>query len=236
MNPKSQSLIQALNDEERKHIASWAIKTSRTEEWTGAQVLRLLSIPDHDQRFGRENLLRQASEELNHARMYAAFSQQFKDAHWLAEYAKRSQNFTASSFTAILRNLDANPLLSPLARISFLTGIFFLDLAGLMTVNVYEESPFEELQEIALQIRADEGRHVHDGREWLMQNVAEVEGGKVRLAESVNALLPQIDNFFGGDESPVQSTLRKAGIRSVPNKQLKEKFRQKITALLHLEG
>jgi 1,2-phenylacetyl-CoA epoxidase catalytic subunit len=234
MNAKSLSIIQRLSDEERRHIASWAAKTSRTEEWTGAEVLRLLSVPDHDTRFGRENLLRQASEELNHARMYAAFAQQFKDGVWLAEYAGRSQNFTQASFTAILRTLDTTPLLSSMSRIPFLTGVFFLDLAGLMTVNVYEESPFEELQEIALQIRADEGRHVHDGREWLMQTVSEVEGGQAFLQEAVKRLLPQADAFFGGDDSPVQATLRKVGIRSVPNAQLKEKFRQKVTALLHL--
>lgn len=230
----SQTLIEQLSDEERRHVASWAIKTSRTEEWTGAQVLRLLSLPDHEQRFGRDNLLRQASEELTHARMYAAFAQQFQPAQWLVEYAQRSQNFSGASFTAILRSLDATALLTPISRISFLTGIFFLDLAGLMTVNVYEESPFEELQEIALQIRADEGRHVHDGREWLMQTAAEAPNGKRLLQEAVQALLPQIDTFFGGDDSPVQRTLRKAGIRSVANGQLKDKFRQKITALLHL--
>ena len=198
-------------------------------------MLRLLSLPDHEKRFGRENLLRQASEELNHACMYAAFAQQFKDEAWLTEYAKRALNFTGASFTAILRNLDLTSLLSPQSRVPFLTGVFFLDLAGLMTVNVYEESPFEELQEIALQIRADEGRHVHDGREWLMQTVAEAQQGRFLLKEAVQNLLPLIDTFFGGDDSPVQHTLRRAGIRSVSNEQLKDKFRQKITALLHLD-
>src|SRR5688572_21276713 len=116
MHEKSISIIQNLSDEERRHIASWAAKTSRTEEWTGAEVLRLLSIPDHDARFGRENLLRQASEELNHARMYAAFAQEFKDPSWIAEYAKKSLNFTSSSFTAVLRTLDTTPILSLASR------------------------------------------------------------------------------------------------------------------------
>ena len=75
---------------------------------------------------------------------------------------------------------------------------------------------------------------VHDGREWLMQTAAEVSDGKARLREAVQALLPQIDTFFGGDDSPVQRTLRKVGIRSVANGLLKDKFRQKVTALLHL--
>lgn len=233
----SHSLIAALSEEERQHVASWAAKTSRTEEWTGAQVVRLLAVTEEGEPFGaREDLLRQASEELTHARLYAAFAQKFKDASWIGEYAARRRNFQEASFTSILRRMDATPVSHDGAsRIRFLVGLFFLDLAGLMTVNVYEESPFSELQEIALQIRADEGRHVHDGREWLLSQSASLAGGKALLANAVEELLPDIDAFFGGDDSPVQRTLKKTGIRKVPNAELKRKFRDKIRALLHLD-
>lgn len=231
----SADLIAALSDEERRHIASWAAKTSRTEEWTGAQVLRLLAVSERERFSAEAELIRQATEELTHARLYAAFAQQFKDAAWLAAYAERSQNFTASGFTAILRRLEVTPVSHGAApRVRFLTGLFFLDLAGLMTVNVYEESPFSELQDIALQIRADEGRHVHDGREWLLRLSTELPEGGELLRRAVAELLPDIDAFFGGDDSPVQKTLHKVGIRNTPNAQLKAKFRSKVTALLHL--
>jgi 1,2-phenylacetyl-CoA epoxidase catalytic subunit len=232
----SDTLIARLSSEERQHIASWAAKTSRTEEWTGAQVVRLLAATQDRERFGPEaDLLRQAAEELTHARLYAAFAQQFKEPAWLSAYAQKAQNFSQSSFTALLRRMDATPVShDPGARVRFLTGLFFLDLAGLMTVNVYEESPFPELQEIALQIRTDEGRHVHDGREWLLSLSAALPAGRELLRQAVDELLPDIDAFFGGDESPVQATLQKVGIRKTPNAQLKAKFRDKITALLHL--
>jgi 1,2-phenylacetyl-CoA epoxidase catalytic subunit len=230
------ALIAELSDEERRHIASWAAKTSRTEEWTGAQVARLLALPEGAERFGpKEGILRQAAEELNHARLYAAFARRFKDAAWIAAYAAKSQNFAAANFTSILRRMDATSVTCDDAtRVPFLCGLFFLDLAGLMTVNVYEESPFSELQDIALVIRADEGRHVHDGREWLMSTAATAPNGRELLRQAVATLLPEIDAFFGGDASPVQSTLQKVGIRKTQNAALKAKFREKVTALLHL--
>jgi 1,2-phenylacetyl-CoA epoxidase catalytic subunit len=221
-----------LDDEERDHIASWALKTSRTEEWTGEQVLRLLSLPEQEPR--RALVLAQASDELDHARLYGSFARVFRDESWCADYCSRRQNFSKSRFTGILQILDETPVPrgGPLL-VRFYTGLFFLDLAGLMTVNVYQESPFEELHEIAERIQKDEGKHVQHGRELLL-GVSSDEAGKRTLREAVDLMLPEIDAFFGGDDSPVQATLRKVGIRKTRNSTLKSEFRERIAALLHL--
>ncbi len=233
--PTDAELISALSEEERVHVASWAVKTSRTEEWTGQQVMRLLTLVGHEPLVGTAELvLQQAREELNHAKLYAEVAQRFRDAAWCSAYCTRAKNFSSSGFTQILRTLDSTPTshAGP-SLIRFFTGLFFLDLAGLMTVNVYEESPFASLQDVALVVRSDEGRHVHHGREFLLRSSESAEG-KALLRDAVVEMLPQIDAFFGGDDSPVQQTLHKVGIRKTPNSALKSKFREKVSALLHL--
>jgi 1,2-phenylacetyl-CoA epoxidase catalytic subunit len=117
--------------------------------------------------------------------------------------------------------------------VRFFTGLFFLDLAGLLAVTVYEASPFPMLQETARIIRDDEGRHVHSGRDFLLRVAATTEG-RQQLDRAAAELLPLIDAFFGGDDSPVQRTLLEVGIRTTSNSALKQRFHDKARALLHL--
>jgi 1,2-phenylacetyl-CoA epoxidase catalytic subunit len=224
--------IERLSEEERAQVAAWAIKTSRTEEWTGAQVARLLALGPAAPG-GAEALLAQAREEFHHAELYAGLARRFQPAAWCADYAARRANFREAGFTAIFRVLEATPVAEGVALVRYLTGLFFLDLAGLMAVDVYQASPFASLQEVARVVKADEGRHVHLGREFLRASARE-PGGEARLAGAVAELLPAIDAFFGGDDSPGQRTLQRVGIRSVSNAELKAHFRAKAKAMLHV--
>ncbi len=235
-------IVQAIPIEDRRLMATWALKTARTEEWTGQQVIRLLSvsqarggIPSPDE------IVRHAAEEFRHSALYAGFAETLlvDDAAsfvWLGDYAAKRSNFRDAGFTAIFRTMDAIPLAphggNERHRIRFYMALFFLDLAGLMTVNVYDEAPFESLQRLALEIRGDESRHVQFGRDYL------IAGGDERrplVREAALEMLPMIESFLGGDESPLQKTLAKHGIRNTSNADLRERFRAKIQALLRIE-
>lgn len=250
---------------DRLLIATWAIKTARTEEWTGQQVMRLLpTIDDVDAVSGERALVivQHAKDEFRHAELYATFARamaantgpqapgqwvQGADQKWLVDYTERHRNFRESGFTSIFRVMDEVPLCGPIAdglyagrdddvfysgHIRFYTALFFLDLAGLMTVNVYDESPFRELQAIALKVREDESRHVALGRDYLM----DVAPGRRHLVqEAVTTLLPHIKQFFGGDESHTQKALARHGIRGVSNSELWTQFKHKVGALLRVE-
>ncbi len=233
---------------DRRLIATWAIKTARTEEWTGQQVLRLLPTTE-DPEYANAILLH-AADEFRHAQLYAELAEQlvagtavpgalFTEYHWLRDYAVRRNNFRDAEFTGIFRVMDSIPMCLPAVcdvswtRTRFYTALFFLDLAGLMTVNVYDEAPLAQVQKIALEIREDESRHVQLGRDYL---TAGHTGARDHLQEAVREFLPHILFFFGGDESPTQKALQKHGFRSTPNKELFERFKKKVSALLKVEA
>lgn len=254
--------MNSLTLEQRRHIASWAIKTSRTEEWTGQQVLRLLPIaddadlPEHTEPTHflgtRASLVQQAGEELNHARLYAGFALSAVDGlglrtdlgeNWCSDYAKKKRNFADAPFTAIFRVMEQIPLTSRIDSISFadrdlvnfMTRLFFLDYAGLLTVGVYQESPFQELQDIALVVHGDEGRHIQNGLAFLRGALKQGPQGRANLWDAARAATAEIACFFGGDESPAQKTLRDVGIRKTSNKDLFAIFKRKVGALLEMD-
>lgn len=245
--------------DDRRLMATWAIKTARTEEWTGQQVLRLLpSLFDAPEQ-KRQDVLLHARDEFRHAELYAKLADDLvantgpqapgewvegADLAWIRSYASDRVNFRDSGFTTIFRVMDSIPMCfrpgnlprrgdnaTPLIR--FYTALFYLDLAGLMTVNVYDEAPFGQLQQIALEIREDESRHVHLGRDYLI--VARGADLHEQVQAAALEMLPHIQKFFGGDDSPTQKALQKYGLRSTPNKVLFEKFKAKVRALLHVE-
>ncbi len=260
------ALVAAMSQAEREHVASWAIKTSRTEELTGQQVMRLAplatavrihveealgpvpirnkpcdvvleALDESEDWPGHGVIERHASDEFEHARLYAEFATLFMPTDWCQKYAADRKNFARHGFTEMFRKLDEIPLASqPLANrtlVRFATGVFFLDLAGLLTVGVYDESPFESLRRIAVRVHADEGRHVAFGLDLLRNARNVVHADTIR--DATEEFLPLIDAFLGGDESPVQKTLAKAGIRRVSNADLKAKLRAKIAAQLALD-
>jgi len=240
--------FKGLTRSERTAICEWAMKTSRTEELTGQQVVRILGLMDlavTDAKSGLPvpaEVLLQANDEFRHAILYAQFAQAASPID-AKEIAKRG-NFSTSKFTSIFRVMDGLPVIyggEPFVH--FMVGLFFLDLAGLMTVNVYEESPFRALQQIAISIKADEGRHVSMGREYLLRvrdgkllasDGRTVDGERV-VRDAVTTMFSYIDDFFGNDTSGLQQTLRKVGIKNTPNSELKQAFRKKVNALLRLD-
>lgn len=236
--------LDELTTEQRHHVAAWAIKTSRTEEWTGGQVMRLLALDDEatTRLVGtRELILQQAREELNHAHHYAQFAHHVAGREWCADYAARKKNFVDASFTQILRSMDALPLPHVVAAtaadarlVQFMVRLLYLDYAGLLTVGVYQESPYRQLQDIAFVIHQDEGRHVQVGLAFARKALNDREGRRM-VHEAARAAWTEVSLFFGGDESPTQRTLQQLGIRRTKNAELKETFRRKISALLEVE-
>lgn len=243
--PDVNNEFQNISNADRLLIAEWACKTARTEELTGQQVMRLATLIDRDGTsdallISGAEVMRQSAEEFKHALLYAKFA--FSAAPDRDSYMALKGNFNHHQFTSIFRELDSLPVVFGGPNlVRFITGLFFLDLAGLMTVGVYEESPFPSLQSIAMEIRKDEGRHVQLSREYLL----EVRDGKVEtdgevidgvklLRQSVQDLMPHMDNFFGNDDSNLQQTLKYYGIKGTSNAELKSKFRKKVNALLHL--
>lgn len=240
--------FKGLTTADRKAICEWAMKTSRTEELTGQQVIRLLGLMDvalTDIKSGLpvpSEVTRQANDEFRHAILYAQFAQAASPID--AKEVAKQGNFASNNFTSIFRVLDSLPVIyggEPFVH--YMTGLFFLDLAGLMTVNVYEESPFRALQQIALAIKADESRHVAMGRDYLLRvrdgviltsDRREVDGEQV-VRNAVTSMLPRVDDFFGNDTSLVQQVLRKSGIKKTSNSELKLAFRKKVSALLRLD-
>lgn len=234
------ALCKTIPTDDLRLMATWAIKTARTEEWTGQQVIRLLAvsqarggIPSADE------VVRHSADEFRHSMLYAGFAETllWNDTaghEWLREYAAKRNNFRDAGFTAIFRTMDAIPLAthSPRHMIRFYMALFFLDLAGLMTVNVYDEAPFPSLQRLALEVRGDESRHVQFGRDYL---TAGHDDRKVLVREAALEMLPLVESFLGGDESSLQKTLAKHGIRSTSNTELRARFRAKVQALLRIE-
>ena len=158
---------------DRRLMATWAIKTARTEEWTGQQVLRLL--PSLDTEDEKSVVLQHAKDEFRHAELYAHLADDLVintgpqapgewvaggDHKWIRDYAATRNNFRDADFTSIFRVMDSIPMCFPTNRddghgpVRFYTALFFLDLAGLMTVNVYDEAPLSPLR----------GRHHRRGR------------------------------------------------------------------------
>lgn len=240
-----------ISSEDRQAISAWAQRTSRTEELTGQQVTRILGLSDIALGDAEDTsgipsplvVLRQAGDEFRHAILYAQFAQ----AAWpinMGEIASR-ENFNRKPFTSIFRQMDALPVIyGGESFVHYMVGLFFLDLAGLMTVNVYEMSPFKALQQIAMTIHADEGRHVQMGRDYLLRvregrlldhtGRRELDGERT-VRDGVLMMLPRIDEFFGNDDSTLQKTLRRVGIKTTKNSELKATFRKKVNALLHLD-
>lgn len=237
---------------ERRLMATWAIKTSRTEEWTGQQVIRLLPTLKTEAEKGV--VLLHARDEFRHAQLYASLAEDLvantgpqapgewfvgADQQWLHSYVTERGNFRDKGFTSIFRLMDSIPMCFQTGHlprderdvVRFYTALFFLDLAGLMTVNVYDEAPLQQLQQIALEIREDESRHVQLGRDYLVGSYSRHD----MVQEAAVEMLPHIEKFFGGDDSPAQKALQKHGFRGTPNKVLFERFKAKVRALLHVE-
>jgi len=246
--------------DDRRLLATWAIKTSRTEELTGQQVFRLLPTVKSDAQ--TQHVVQHGIDEFRHAQLYAEFADELvrgtgpqspsewvpgADFKWLRDYVAKRSNFRDAGFTSIFRVMDSIPMPLMVGRedddfnmIRFYTALFFLDLAGLMTVNVYDEAPFTALQRIALEVREDESRHVQFGRNFLVEGhspetIMFPHAPREQVQAAVREMMPHIQQFFGADQSPTQKVLQKHGFRNTSNAELFGRFEKKVSALLRVE-